>query len=121
MPNGATDLFSGSGQDTNRVKIGGKTELLGDPAVKPEKPHTIIGFPGGDVEIARTTDGDYWVHIAVRKDHENPTGPSGRIIRARMDHHGRYNDEGNAALQAAIGAGDVYHIAFLIQPAAKPL
>lgn len=109
------ELTGAKGQECNRVEIGGLTTLFGDPLVKPEKPYTIISFPGGDVEIARTTEGDYWVHVAIRPA-EGLAGAPGRIVGARMDHEGRYNDEGNAALQAAVQAGDVNHIAFLVRP-----
>jgi hypothetical protein len=104
------------------VNIGGKTTLHGDPAVRPERPHTIIGFPGGDVEIARTSDGNYWVHVAVRTDHREDGSPlpAGRIIRARIDADARYAEAANAALNDEIAAGDVTHIAFLIEPARKP-
>jgi len=107
-------LFEISGTDCNRVKIGGRTELFGDPAIKPEKPHTIVGFPGGDVEIARTEDGDYWVHVAVRKQTDGT--PSAKIVRARIDPEGRYADEANTAMNGEIDQGDVEHIAFLVRP-----
>lgn len=111
-----SDLYAERGEDCNPVKIGGRTDLFGDPSIKREKPYTIICFPGGNVEIARTTDGSYWVHVAVRAGGRDPEQKPGRIVRARMDHRGRYNDEGNAALNAAIEAGDVEHLAFLIEP-----
>lgn len=113
-----SDLFAERGTDCNKVKIGGVTELLGDPKIKIEQPHTIIRFPGGSVEIARTSDDNYWVHVAVRDGVTSGGDPEGaaKIIRARMDHDGRYNDEGNSALNDAVAAGDVNHIAFLVQP-----
>jgi len=111
-------LFNETGSDINLAKIGGVTELLGDKTIKPEKPHTIIRFPGGNVEIARTRHGLYWVHLAVRTEagEEVP----GQVIGARIDCEGRYADQGNAALQQEIDAGDVSHIAFLIQPGGHP-
>lgn len=116
------DLFSHGGSACNRVHIGGKTTLHGDPEIKPEKPHTIIAFPGGDVEIARTDDGDYWVHVAVRQDHRDNGAalPPGRIIRARLDANARYSEAANDALNSEIVEGGVNHIAFLIEPARKP-
>jgi hypothetical protein len=109
---GQTDLFCQRGQENNRARIGGRTELLGDPNIKPEKPYTIIAFPGGDVEIARTTDNQYWIHLAVRD--------GGEVVDARIDLAGRYADESNAALRKEIEAGDVTHIAFLVNPAPAP-
>lgn len=116
------DLFAHAGSACNKVEIGGRTILHGDPDIKPEKPHTIIGFPGGDVEIARTEDGDYWVHVAVRTDHRGDGAPlpAGRIIRARIDAEARYADAANAALNDEIEEGGVTHIAFLVEPGRKP-
>lgn len=108
------DLFPGRGEDVNEAKIGGTTELFGDPARKLEKPHTIIRFPGGHVEIARTTDNNYWVHVAVRTEPGAESG--GTVIGARIDFDGRYGDEANAVLRREVAAADVNHIAFLIAP-----
>lgn len=115
------DLFSHAGSECNRVKIGGRTELFGDPKIKREKPHTIIGFPGGDLEIARTDDGNYWVHVAVRVDHrgDGTPQPAARIIRARIDADGRYADAANATLNSEIAEGGINHIAFLVEPTGK--
>ncbi|WP_172670861.1 hypothetical protein, partial [Labrenzia sp. DG1229] len=110
------ELFSGPGSECNKVKIGGKTELLGDPSIKPEKPHTIVGFPGGDVEIARTDDGNYWVHVAVRQPPAEPHKSPGKIVGARIDFAGRYGNEANQVLREEISEGDVTHIAFLVLP-----
>lgn len=113
MKNG---IEEGTGTENNRVNIGSVTELLGDPNIKQEKPYTIIKFPGGDVEISRCEDGRYWVHVAVRDEREFGGFNQARIVDARMDFAGRYDDAGNAALKAAVEAGDVNHIAFLIDP-----
>lgn len=115
MAKGTTGIGLQTGTDVNRAKIGGTTTLFGDPNIKPEKPYTIITFPGGDVEIARCTDGTYWVHVAVRPD--DITGEDAKIVRARIDSGSqRYCDEANAAMNAEIERGDINHIAFLIQP-----
>lgn len=100
-------ITSQPGTANNKIKPGQRNTLHGDPAVKIEKPYTIIGFPGGDVEISRTTDGRYWVHIAVRD--------GGRISEARIDAKGRYADQANEALEDEINKGDVEHIAFLVE------
>ncbi len=114
MAENSTGLFAETGTDVNRVRIGSTTTLLGDPAIKLEKPLTIIRFPGGHVEIARTTDNRYWVHVAVRPEID---GPDGRIVGARIDFDGRYGDEANRILREGVAAGDVNHIAFLVEPA----
>ncbi|GAB4351353.1 MAG: hypothetical protein Kow0026_08370 [Oricola sp.] len=94
---GQPDLFCQRGIENNRARIGGRLDLLGDPDIKPEKPYTIIGFPGGDVEIARTTDNRYWVHVAVRE--------GGEVIDARIDLSAGYADEANAVLRQQIETG----------------
>jgi len=99
-------LKSSKGSQTNPVNIGKHTTLVGIPDIKTEKPHTIIHFPGGDLEIARTTEGKYWVHVAVTA--------TGTVENCRIDCLGRYNDEANTTLAKEIKRGDVEHIAFLI-------
>lgn len=107
------DFWSGGGSEVNPAKIGGETVLLGDPKIKPEKPHTIIRFPGGSFEVARTKEGLYWVHIAVRAGIDEP---SARIVRARINAVGRYADPANAVLNDEIATGEIEHIAFLVDP-----
>lgn len=108
-------LTSERGSEINRARIGGVTELLGDPAVRIEQPYTIIRFPGGDVEIARCEDGTYWVHVAVREARAEGQ-PAATVVGARIDFVGRYGDEANATLRREIDRGDVNHIAFRIKP-----
>ena len=103
-------MTSGKGEDCNRVNIGGVTELHGDPKKKQEKGHTIILFPGGSVEISRTSDNQYWVHVAIEKD-----GTS-QIVNARIDACGDYLDAANAALKTSLETARVEHIAFLVKP-----
>lgn len=115
MANGKTGIDQQSGSEVNKVRIGAQNTLFGDPRVKPEKPYTIVTFPGGDVEIARCTDGTYWVHVAVRRD--EVTGQNASIIRARIDANSqRYCDEVNAIINTEIEGGDIGHIAFLVRP-----
>ena len=42
-------------------------ELKGERS-KPESAQHIITFPGGSIEVSRTSDGDYWAHIAVNPE-----------------------------------------------------
>lgn len=111
-------LSSGSGTECNRVRVGGTTTLFGDPNVKPEKPYTIIRFPGGDVEISRCEDGRYWVHVAVREEEAEGLS-AGRIVDARVDFTGRYADTENDALADIVCQRDAAHIAFLIEPGSR--
>ncbi len=44
-----------------------RIELLGDKTRRPEPAQHIIEFPGGAVEVSRTTDGCYWVHVLITR------------------------------------------------------
>jgi hypothetical protein len=105
-------LISGAGSECNKVKIGGTTTLYGDPNKKPEKPHTIVIFPGGSVEITRTETNDYWVHVATKQ--ATPDQPLANITSARIDAADRYCEGANDAIKSEIEEGKVNHIAFLI-------
>jgi hypothetical protein len=54
-----------------------------------------VEFPGGDVDVVGTTDGDYWVHIRVntpeRCDSENEV--MGKLVDARLDISGKHAGE----------------------------
>jgi hypothetical protein len=45
-----------------------KITLLGDKTKRPEPAQHVIEFPGGAVEVSRTSDGNYWAHILVNRD-----------------------------------------------------
>jgi hypothetical protein len=49
-----------------------RIELLGDKTRRPEPATHIIEFPGGAVELSRTSDGNYWAHIIVNRDFALP-------------------------------------------------
>ena len=105
-------LKSAKGADTNKVNIGGVTELYGDPSVKIEKPYTIVLGPGFSIEISRTTEGDYWVHVATRQG--TPEEPKARISTGRVDASDNYLDNVNASLLEAITSADVDHMAVCV-------
>lgn len=63
--------------------------LHGNPR-KPESATHIIEFPGGSIEVSRTTDGEYWAHIAVNRgqkidDCEGFHGTLAQVVDARLD------------------------------------
>jgi hypothetical protein len=90
--------------------------LHGDPAVKLEKPYTIVNFPGGHVEISRTSANLYWVHIAVHREGgpgDVPGSTVGRVVDARVDAQGRYLEK---VTMDEIAAADFEHIALLVEP-----
>ena len=64
-------------------------QLLGDRA-KPESAQHIIEFPGGAVEVSRTTDGLYWAHIIVNRgwaidDIDGLHNCKGVVLDSRVD------------------------------------
>lgn len=44
----------------------------------PEPTHGIIKFPGGFIEVARHSNGSYWVHASVEED--------GHVVESRIDY-----------------------------------
>lgn len=90
-------------------------ELTGDPKKQPEKPHFRVAFPGGDIDIARTTDGEYWVHVNVNRVENGgyePESDTGRITDARLDIHGKSTTEADLG---DFGHEGLFHIAFKIE------
>jgi hypothetical protein len=60
--------------------------LIGSKA-KPEPAQHIINFPGGAVEVTRTTEGNYWAHVIVFTDgHINKNGDNiaGEVVGSRV-------------------------------------
>ena len=112
-----SDFKSATGTENNKVRIGGITELFGDPNIKIEKPYTIVTFPGGSLELSRCTNGDYWVHVATHTD--LPSDPQSWISEGRIDASDRYCDLANRAMKMEIDRGGVNHIAFRISPVLK--
>lgn len=71
----------------------------------PEPSTAVIKFPGGHVEVSRTTDGRYWAHVEA----ENPEC----IQESRID----YNHEGYVATGGKMvvpHADKIMHMAILI-------
>ena len=63
--------------------------LLGDKK-RPESAQHIIEFPGGAIEVSRTSDGNYWAHIIVNRgdvidDAEGRVSARGVVINSRVD------------------------------------
>jgi hypothetical protein len=94
-----------------------KVELLGDKVVRPEPATHIIEFPGGAIELSRTTDGNYWAHIIVNRDFtvDDTRGlraAYGKIVGSRID----YEFPCDPNIVAVPRAQRVRQIAVLIQP-----
>ena len=95
-----------------------RIELLGDKTRRPEPATHIIEFPGGAIELSRTTDGNYWAHIIVNRDFALPDevegmeGAYGEIVGSRIDYE--YPAEPNVV--EVPDAHKLRQIAILIQP-----
>lgn len=66
-----------------------RIELLGDKTRRPESAQHVIEFPGGAIEISRTSNGDYWAHIHVNRDEvvedaEGRVSAKGKVVGSRM-------------------------------------
>ena len=94
------------GTDVQGVK------LKGNPK-NPEPESFRVQFPGGDVDVTRTTDNEYWVHIRVNRpgnsiDEEEPNG---HITDARLDIVGKHASETKVG---DFENPDLYHLAVRI-------
>jgi len=76
----------------------------------PEPETFRVILPGGDIDVVRTSDDDYWIHVRVnvpgRTSHSDAT--LGKIIDARLDIAGKHAsdcDEGD------FSHPDLYHLA----------
>jgi len=60
--------------------------LRGDKR-SPEPTHVRIVFPGGDVDVARTENGEYWVHVRVDSEEDLKGGGQrvGVVRDTRLD------------------------------------
>ena len=93
-----------------------KIRLLGDKDKKPEAAQHVIEFPGGAIELSRTTDGNYWAHIIVNRQHRLDDchglhAAFGQIVGARID-----ADDGVHSLPEH---DEISQVAVLIRPTAK--
>ena len=91
----------------------GKIELFGIKSKERESATHVIEFPGGAVEVSRTSDGNYWAHIIVNNDYivEGCNGirkSYGVIISSRVD-------TGNGVNKIP-SHEDITQVALLIKP-----
>lgn len=69
-------------------------KLKGDRR-NPEPESFRVQFPGGDADVTRTTDNEYWIHVRVnRPGHTiDEDEPNGRIVDARLDIEDKHASE----------------------------
>jgi len=77
--------------------------LLGDKTKRPEPAQHIIEFPGGAVEVSRTSDGHYWAHIIVHAtgqvlgdDGSLRESVRGRVVASRVERESGLGEIGDA-------------------------
>lgn len=85
-------------------------ELKGDKR-NPEPTYFRVVLPFGDVDIARTSDGEYWVHVRVNRPSDShfekgETVP-GLIKDARVDANGKHGGELDASVLANPGLNHI--------------
>jgi len=91
-----------------------RIELLGDKTKRPESAEHIIEFPGGAIEVTRTSKGDYWAHIIINQQDAFEDGSTreqatGCVIDSRIG----YTD--GRCIDPVPNATDAYQIAVLIR------
>ena len=74
---------------------------------KPEPRTGVIRYPGGHVEVTRTSDGSYWVHLAV-DDAVN-------IINSRIDYNYEKWCETNGEILRVPKEGNIKKIAIRVK------
>jgi hypothetical protein len=90
MPKTATKTNGKTGRHLKVIAFGTDAlgvELLGNPKL-PEPVTFLLKFPGGEVEVSRTTDGDYWVHVLANQPtlsdgHRADRRALGKVVDAR--------------------------------------
>jgi len=73
-----------------------------------------ISFPGGDVEIVRTSDNQYWIHARVNHSGSTsyePEQPTARLLDGRIDLVSGYP---TSEQQSAIQDSRIYHLALRV-------
>lgn len=95
-----------------------RIELLGDKTKRPEPAQHIIEFPGGAIELTRTSKEEYWAHIIVHHgqvlelDGSTRESARGIVVASRIQ-----NDDG---LHPIPGAESATQIAVLIRVGVPP-
>lgn len=90
-----------------------RIELLGEKTQRPEPAQHIIEFPGGAVEVSRTSDGNYWAHILVHQ--EAPFADGSLRVSARGEVLGSRVATSDG-LTSIDGEASVTQIAVLVRP-----
>ena len=82
-------------------------KLFGDKTKKTESAQHIIEFPGGAIELSRTSDNEYWAHIIVNRewggnDGDGTMSALGEVVSSRVDSAAGVHDVPNAETMTQI-------------------
>ena len=93
-------------------------ELKGNPK-QPEPIHFRVKLPFGDIDIARCTNNDYWIHVRLDhpEDGKSPERLFGKFVDARLNVIGKHTvdcDRGD------FSHPDLYHLAVRISHSYAP-
>lgn len=86
--------------------------LIEGNRASPEPSTAVIKFPGGHVEVSRTSDGAYWVHFSA--------DGAANIVDSRVDYsheeYARRVRAGEPSTSPIPAAAAVVHMAVLMRP-----
>lgn len=88
------------------------TILIAGDKRNPEPTAAIIKFPGGVVEVSRTSDGNYWVHASCFGPGGDET--PGHIIDSRIDYARDAYLRNGGDIPPIPAHADIEHMALLI-------
>jgi hypothetical protein len=103
----------------NYGKAPAQRALFGDKKTKIEPATHIIEFPGGAIELSRTSEGNYWAHVIVNQDWADNDCDGlhhayGEIVGSRIDYQYPH-----APIESIPDATQIHQIAILIRPSKK--
>ena len=103
-------------------------QVFGEKSRKLEPEHHRIEFPGGSIAVDRTSDGEYWAHIAINRPeraeyHETHIGAGlGQVVDSRIDYdydeYARRADAGEPTIPELPAQSSIEHVAvrFTVKP-----
>lgn len=85
----------------------------------PEPETAVIKFPGGFVEVSRTTDDQYWAHVAINTaDQCDMSGLNqpGNIVNSRIGYDNEGYRKSGGEIPPIPLAEHIQHMAILVDP-----
>ena len=98
------------------------TVVIAGDIRNPEPATVVVKFPGGHVEVSRTSDGDYYVHIQRNLDTNYEIGlRAGHIVQSRLDYTPEAWRANGLAIPPLPKHEEIQHIAVNISVADRTL